>query len=161
MMKNKLLLVLLTTSILTSCQNDGGNTQEEAKKENKTTVHTEEGSDEKGNSISDITFKEGEYKATSTGVDGDVEVIVKLSEDKIESIEIGEENETSGIAEPVYETIPQAIVDNQSLAVDNVSGVTITSAAVKSAAAKAIEEGSSKEEVDSLKKVDIPVEIKN
>lgn len=156
MMKNKLLLVLLTTSILTSCQNDGGNTQEEAKKENKTTVHTEEGSDEKGNSISDITFKEGEYKATSTGVDGDVEVIVKLSEDTIESIEIGEENETSGIAEPVYKTIPQAIVDNQSLAVDNVSGVTITSAAVK-----AIEEGSSKEEVDSLKKVDIPVEIKN
>ena len=158
-MKNKLLLLLLSASILTACQNDNANTKEEAKNENKE-VHTEESSESKTDDAA-VNFSEGEYKATATGVDGDVEVIVKLGKDKIESVEVGEENETSGICEAVYETIPQAIVDNQSLAVDNVSGATITSAAVKTAAAKAIEEGSSKEVVEALKKVEVPVDVKD
>ena len=134
-MKNKLLLLLLSASILASCQNDNADKKEEVKSEE----NSQENSEQK-QPTTDIAYKEGEYKAVAQGVDGDVEVIVKLGKDKIESIEIGEENETSGICEAVYETIPKAIVDSQSLAIDNVSGATITSAAVKTAAAKAIEE---------------------
>ncbi len=155
-MKNKLLLLLLSASILASCQNDNADKKEEVKSEEK----SQETSEQK-QPTTDIAYKEGEYKAVAQGVDGDVEVIVKLGKDKIESVEIGEENETSGICEAVYETIPKAIVDNQSLAIDNVSGATITSAAVKTAAAKAIEEGSSKEVVDVLKKVEVPVDVKD
>ena len=155
-MKNKLLLLLLSASILTACQNDNADNKEEVKSEEK----SKETSEQK-EATTDIAYKEGQYKAVATGVDGDVEVIVKLGKDKIESVEIGEENETSGICEAVYENIPQAIVDNQSLAVDNVSGATITSAAVKTATAKAIEEGSSKEVVEALKKVEVPVDVKD
>lgn len=136
-MKNKLLLLLLSASILASCQNDNADKKEEVESEE----NSQENSEQK-QPTTDIAYKEGEYKAVAQGVDGDVEVIVKLGKDKIESVEIGEENETSGICEAVYETIPKAIVDNQSLAIDNVSGATITSAAVKTAVAKAIEEGS-------------------
>ena len=155
-MKNKLLLLLLSASILASCQNNNADKKEEVKSEEK----SQENSEQKQPTTA-IAYKEGEYKAVATGVDGDVEVIVKLGKDKIESVEIGEENETSGICEAVYETIPKAIVDNQSLAIDNVSGATITSAAVKTAAAKAIEEGSSKEVVDALKKALVPVDVKD
>lgn len=155
-MKNKLLLLLLSASILTACQNDKADKKEKVKSEEKSQKTSEQ-----KEAATDIAYKEGQYKAVAQGVDGDVEVIVKLGKDKIESVEIGEENETSGICEAVYYTIPQAIVDNQSLAIDNVSGATITSAAVKTAAAKAIEEGSSKEVVDALKKVEVPVDVKD
>lgn len=159
-MKNKLLLLLLSASILTACQNDSVDKKEEVKSEENSEEKSQETSEQK-EETTDIAYKEGQYKAIAQGVDGDVEVIVKLGKDKIESVEIGEENETSGICEAVYDTIPQAIVYNQSLAVDNVSGATITSAAVKTAAAKAIEEGSSKEVVDALKKVEVPVDVKD
>ena len=155
-MKNKLLLLLLSASILTACQNDKVDKKEEVKCEE----NSQETSEQK-EATTDIAYKKGQYKAVAQGVDGDVEVIVKLGKDKIESVEIGEENETSGICEAVYNTIPQAIVDNQSLAIDNVSGATITSAAVKAAAAKAIEEGSSKEVVEALKKALVPVDVKD
>lgn len=155
-MQNKLLLLLLSASILTACQNDNADKKEEVKSEEKS-----KDTSEQKEKTTDIAYKEGEYKAVATGVDGDVEVIVKLTKDKIESVEIGEKNETSGICEAVYNTIPQAIVDNQSLAIDNVSGATIISAAVKAAAAKAIEEGSSKEVVEALKKALVPVDVKD
>ena len=105
-MKNKLLLLLLSASILASCQNNNADKKEEVKSQEK----SQETSEQK-QPTTDIAYKEGEYKAVAQGVDGDVEVIVKLGKDKIESVEIGEENETSGICEAVYETIPKAIVD--------------------------------------------------
>lgn len=109
----------MSASILTACQNNNARKKEEVKSEEKS-----KDTSEQKEKTTDIAYKEGEYKAVAQGVDGDVEVIVKLGKDKIESVEIGEENETSGICEAVYNTIPQAIVDNQSLAIDNVSGAT-------------------------------------
>lgn len=104
-MQNKLLLLLLSASILTACQNNKADKKEEVKSEEKSQVTSEQKEE-----TTDIAYKEGQYKAVAQGVDGDVEVIVKLGKDKIESVEIAEENETSGICEAVYNTIPQAIV---------------------------------------------------
>ena len=56
------------------------------------------------------------------------------------TIQIVEENETAGICEWVYETLPDQIITNQSLAVDTVSGATVTSNAVLNAVADAVEQ---------------------
>lgn len=172
-MKNKLLAIILCTTVLTACQstenssNEKANTEKssqsqesaETSKDNQETSNEDLKEDKSSESAEKIEFTPGEYIASAEGVDGDVEVIVTLSEDKIDSVKIGAENETSGIAEQVYNKLPQAIVDNQSLGVDNVSGATITSAAVKTAAGKAIEEGSSKDVVDLLKSKEVAKEV--
>lgn len=83
-------------------------------------------------------FKAGTYQGTAAGRNGDVTVEVKLSESKIESVTVTQQQETKGIADPALEKIPQAIVDQQSLAVDVVSGATITSTAIINASEEAI-----------------------
>jgi len=68
-----------------------------------------------------------------------VEVHVTLSSDAITKVEVTEQAETAGIADPALESIPQAIVDAQSVDVDAVSGATITSNAIIEAVTAALE----------------------
>lgn len=98
-----------------------------------------------------VTFEPGTYTGSYEGMMGPVEVIVTVSEDKIEAVEIGEENESSGIGEQVFNTIPAQIVEYQSLDVDTVSGATITSVAVKLATEDALQQAGA--DIDSLHEV--------
>ncbi len=90
------------------------------------------------------TYTAGTYTAEATGHNGTVSVEVTVSEDKIESVNVTNHTETYGIGyglkETPIEAIPTQIVENQSLAVDTITGATITSAAVVSAVSSALEE---------------------
>ena len=92
----------------------------------------------------------GTYEGSANGQNGKVVVKVTVTDKAIESIEVTEQQETPGIGAPLtdegYEgttpiaVIPKAIVDNQTLEVDSVSGATITSYAVKNAVKNALKE---------------------
>ncbi len=77
---------------------------------------------------------------SSNGMGGDVEVAVTFTSEKIEKIEVTKQNETPGKSDPAIEKIPQAIVENQSIKVDTVSGATVTSKAIIEAVTNAIQE---------------------
>lgn len=74
-------------------------------------------------------FKPGTYQAEADGMNGPVKVEVTVDAEKILSVKILEHAETTGISDPAIERVPQAIMDNQSIAVDTISGATITSTA--------------------------------
>lgn len=103
---------------------------------------------EKAANAAPVTFKAGEYEGSAQGKDGEVKVKVTLSDKAIEKVEVTEQQETQGIADPALEKIPAAIVDQQSTDVDSISGATITSDAIKAAAAAAL--ASAGVDVDSL-----------
>ena len=85
-------------------------------------------------------YTPGTYTATTIGMNADVTVEVTVSEDKIESAVVTNHMETPGIGSVAVEKIPAAIVEEQSLAVDSLTGATISSMAVKRAASDALEQ---------------------
>ena len=84
------------------------------------------------------SYTPGTYEASAAGRNGDVKVEVTFTEDAIESVSVAEHAETDGIGTTAVETLPGAIVDNQSLGVDVVAGATITSEAILAAAADCV-----------------------
>ena len=84
------------------------------------------------------TYTPGTYTGTGTGRNGAVKVDVTFTESAIASIVIGENEETESIAAAPFEQLPEAIVANQSLAVDTVSGATLTSNAILEAVSDAV-----------------------
>lgn len=78
------------------------------------------------------------YEGVGTGKNGDVHVTVTIEDGVITAVEVGEHEETPGIADPALERIPDSIVTNQSVAVDAVAGATLTSDAIKAAVSEAI-----------------------
>lgn len=75
-------------------------------------------------------FTPGTYEGVGKGNNGEVKVSVTFSADAITDIKITDHQETPGLSDPAIERIPAAIKDNQSLAVDAVSGATNTSKAI-------------------------------
>ena len=84
------------------------------------------------------SVKDGTYTAAARGKHADVNVTVTVAEGKIASIEIGDNNEMPGMVESVEKVLLPLIVDNQTLNVDNVTGATVTSAAVLAAVTDAL-----------------------
>lgn len=76
---------------------------------------------------------------TARGNSGPVTVEVVATPEKIISVEIIEQDETVGIGTAAIDEIPEAIVNAQSLQVDEISGATITSDAIKAAVRQALE----------------------
>ena len=83
-------------------------------------------------------FKAGTYEATVAAHNGDLSVEVVVDENAITSVTILEHNESPSISDAAIERIPVAIVDTQSLAVDTVSGATVTSKAIILAVTEAL-----------------------
>lgn len=81
-------------------------------------------------SESTAKFKAGTYAATGQGNNGPVEVSVEFDDKSIVSVIVVNHSETPVISDSALETIPQQIVDTQSLDVDTVSGATYTSNAI-------------------------------
>ncbi len=90
-----------------------------------------------------LAYTPGTYTGTGNGNNADVPITVEVtfSDDAITAVTVVSHEETPGISDPALETIPAAILEAQSLAVDAVSGATNTSngilAAVEDAAAQA------------------------
>ena len=84
----------------------------------------------------DQQYAPGTYQATARGLNGNVTVSVTFTQDAIDSIEVQEGHiETPGVGDVAIEKIPGAILQAQSLAVDTVAGVTMTSNAILNAVA--------------------------
>ena len=79
--------------------------------------------------------------ASADGKVGPVEVEVITSPSEIFKVRVTNHSETDGIGTNAVDAIPNAIVEAQSLAVDSVSGATITSDAIKIAVANAMTAG--------------------
>ena len=81
---------------------------------------------------------DGTYTASAQGMDGPVDIELTVKDNEITEITVVEDNETAGVGVKALEIIPAQVVETQSLAVDSVSGATISSAAIKAAIADAI-----------------------
>lgn len=91
----------------------------------------------------------GTYTETVTAMHGPMTVEVIVTEEKIESVKVTDHVETPGVGDVAVEQIPQRIVDAQSLAVDVVTGVTISSRSILKAVEKALEQAGAK--IEKLK----------
>lgn len=80
-----------------------------------------------------LSFKAGEYTAKAAGKNGDVEVKVTFDETSIKAIEVVSSNETAGLGDTAMDRISKAIIDGQTLAVDAVTGATLSSNAMLAA----------------------------
>jgi len=85
-------------------------------------------------------FKAGTYTAQADGRNGPVEVKVGFSKNSIVKVEVVKHAETPGISDEALKQIPAAIVKNQSLAVDSVSGATLLSEAIVNAVADCVKQ---------------------
>ena len=143
--------VLLAVS-LTACSGGGqesSTTAPETSAPEQTTTTAEETKAEESTKAEETTVAEaggltaGTYTASKAGMNGQVTVEVVTDASSIVSVEVKDNQETPGIGSPLVDgqkegtiptiSIPAAIVENQSIAVDGVTGATITSAAIKSA----------------------------
>ena len=97
-------------------------------------------------------FKAGTYTAAVAAHNGDLKVEVVVDAESIVSVKILEHKESPGISDPAIERIPQAIVDTQSLAVDAISGATITSKAIIAAVTEALKQAGADIDALSVKK---------
>lgn len=84
-------------------------------------------------------LNDGVYSAAALGKNADVNVTMTIENGAIASVEIGEHQEDLAICQTALEQIPAEIVAQQSVAVDAVSGCTLTSNAIIEAASACIE----------------------
>lgn len=99
-------------------------------------------------------YQAGTYEGVGVGMSGEVHVTVTVDESKILSVEVGENAESPLISDHAMVRIPQDIVQYQSLQVEAVSGATLTSNAILTAAAQAIDLAGG--DANALAAVEIP-----
>ncbi len=95
----------------------------------------------------------GTYKAVAQGNNGPVTVEVTVSTDTITAVKVVSHSETPSIGGPAVERIPAAIVANQSLKIDAVTGATNTSKAILAAVEEAAKQAGV--DVEALKNIDV------
>ena len=87
----------------------------------------------------DAIYTAGTYTDTATGI-GEVKVTMTFSETAITEVVIDASNETESIGGVAAPTLQEAIMAAQGTEIDNISGATVTTNAVKKAAASCIEQ---------------------
>ena len=80
----------------------------------------------------------GDFTATAKGFGGDVSVTLTLTDGVITGCTAEGKDETQGVGSEAIAKMPGEIAESGSIAVDGVSGATITSTAIKEAAAAAL-----------------------
>ena len=98
-------------------------------------------------------YTAGTYAVTVPGHNGPMEVSVTVSDSEITAVEVISHMETPGISDRPLTDIPAAIVAHQSLAIDSISGATVSSMAILAAAEEAIRQAGG--DVDALKAVEV------
>lgn len=86
------------------------------------------------------TYTPGTYTGSAMGRKGPIGVEVTFSDHAIESIEITESHETPRIANGAYQTIPQLVIEYQSLGIDSVTGATLSSMGLINAIGDCVEQ---------------------
>lgn len=80
----------------------------------------------------------GDFTGTAKGFGGDVSVTLTLTDGAITGCTAEGKDETQGVGSQAIATMPGKIAESGSIAVDGVSGATLTSTAIKEAAAAAL-----------------------
>ena len=80
------------------------------------------------------------YEAAGTGKNGDIKVAVTIEGGKITDVSVGENTEDAIPGGVAIEQLPGIIVERQSIALDAVTGATLTSNAILSAVEQAIKD---------------------
>ena len=90
--------------------------------------------------VGSVSAEESKVTATGTalGIDGAVVVQVEADAETIYSVEVLEQNETPGIGSVAVEQLPGAIVEANSILVDDIASATVTSTAIKEGVRAAI-----------------------
>lgn len=91
----------------------------------------------------------GSFEGSASGMQGPITVSITVKDSKITDIEFIENKETQIVAVVAFERIPKQIVENQSLAIDTVTGATLSSYGIINAVADAAKKAGL--DVDSLK----------
>lgn len=86
------------------------------------------------------SYTPGSYTATASGHNADMTVSVTVDENSITGIEVTQHSESQGVGTAAIDILTDRIVQAQSLAVDNVSGATITSVGLKAAVADCVDQ---------------------
>ena len=102
-----------------------------------------------GSNAKKMSYTAGTYTAAAQGMNGEVTVSVTFDNSSIKKITIDKHQETVGISDAAIKQIPEQIIKMQSLAVDTVSGASVTSKAILSAVSSAVEQAGG--DVDTLK----------
>lgn len=106
------------------------------------------------------SYTAGTYTGSAPGMKGEVSVEVTFSEDAIQEVKVVSQQETYGVGQGMtmtpVETLPGLIVEHQSLAIDTLTGATITSNAILNAVSKAVEAAGG--DVAALKAVEVKAE---
>lgn len=89
-----------------------------------------------------VIMTDGTYQAEARGFHllQKVQVTVEIADNQIAAITIGENGETNGMPQMVEKLMIPRIIENQSLAVDAITGATATSAAVRMAVSDCCEQ---------------------
>lgn len=90
------------------------------------------------------SYTAGTYTSTVKGMNGDVTLEVVFTDSAIEAINIVEQEETAGLGDTALETVTAAILENQSVDVDTVSGATVSSEAAIAAVQDCIDQATAK-----------------
>lgn len=134
--------VLLLTLSLNGCSSDTNGQSGSPSSDNESQTSSAPQSVAKG--------KEGLYIASAKGYGGEITVNVTIAKDgSIDEVDASCSNETESIGQKAAPKICAAVLKNQSLAVDTVSGATVTSKAVLSGIEKALTEAGA--DVNALK----------
>ena len=100
-------------------------------------------------SAADALYKAGTYTATAENDIGSVVVEMTFSADAITDVSIDASSQTKGIGQEAAQPLQEAILKAQSADVDGYTGATLTSDAIKQAAADCIAQASGKKAASS------------
>lgn len=148
MKKIKLTALALAIALpLSACgkENEVKETSEE-KQEAAVSETQESTAETKETPSKDMTIDDGTFEGVATGHNGEVKLSVTFKDNKIEAINIDESSETPVIADTGFEEITKRIIEHQTSNVDNITGATVTSNAVKSAVGQAIDQANGSED---------------
>lgn len=95
--------------------------------------------EENNSSKKEGNYKDGKFKTSAKGRNGDIELEVEIVDGSIKNITILNSKETETIFNPAKDILIKEIINKQSLEVDDVSGATISSKAFKEAISKVLE----------------------
>ena len=100
-------------------------------------------------SVSEAIYTAGTYTATAEGCLSDVTVTVTVSDKAITDVRVDASGETAELGGKAAEELPSEIIRSQSTDVDGYTGATLTSDAIKKAAADCIAQASGKKAASS------------
>ena len=139
------LSLIMILSVLSGCTDEDA-IAPETETETQTQVETQTGTETE----TKITYKPGTYTAEADGRNSVVKVEVTFSDSKIEDIKIISHSETAGLGDTAMEKIKELILSDQTLAVDTITGATVSSNAILLAVEDAVKQAGGN--VDALNK---------